>query len=246
MRRLRWLALVASMTAACADADPERGERDGAVGSGRETDAGTAPADAVTYWQDMVPLFEQHCLHCHQQDGIGPVRLDVYGEAKRHAALIAYSTEARQMPPWHATSDGSCGEFQGSLALSDAEIERIQQWVAAGAPEGSAGELALPALDRLAEAREYPLPSYVPAPQGGEYAVNDDYHCFVVDANIAERQFITGYDVSGHPVESQRVRLQPRLRGVQRPRRVRDGALRAQVPAGLRRLQPGSRQRPHG
>jgi mono/diheme cytochrome c family protein len=196
MKKLSWLALVVSLAPACADNDPDKGEREGALGND-ERDAGQDPAPqaSVTYWQDMVPLFEQHCLQCHQQGGIGPVRLDQYSEAKRFAALIAYDTKARVMPPWHATSDGSCGDFQDSLALSDAEIERIQQWVAAGAPEGRAGDVTLPGLDTLSAAEEYALPRYVPVAQGGEYAVDDDYHCFVVDASVAQNRFITGYDI---------------------------------------------------
>ncbi|HEX6241078.1 MAG TPA: cytochrome c, partial [Polyangiales bacterium] len=154
-----------------------------------------APTE-VTYWQDMVPLFEQHCLQCHQQGGIGPVRLDQYSEAKRFAALIAYDTKARVMPPWHATSDGSCGEFQGSLALSDEQIERIAAWVRGGAQEGTPGQVKLPAVDQLAKASEYALPTYVPVAQGGALAENDDYHCFVVEPNVTEQRYITGYDIA--------------------------------------------------
>ena len=104
MRKLGWLALVASFATACAD-------------DGTSADAGAGAPSEVTYWKDMVPLFEQHCLQCHQEGGIGHGRLDLYAEAKEHAGSIGYTTMARQMPPWDATSDGSCGDFSGSLAL---------------------------------------------------------------------------------------------------------------------------------
>ena len=72
MRKLGWLALVASCAPACAD-------------NGKSADAGPGAPSEVTYWQDMVPLFEQHCLQCHQEGGIGHGRLDLYAEAKEHA-----------------------------------------------------------------------------------------------------------------------------------------------------------------
>jgi hypothetical protein len=182
MRRLGWLALVASVASACAN-----------DGTSAEADAG-APSE-VTYWEDMVPLFEKHCLQCHQEGGIGHVRLDLYADAKEHAALIGYHTMARQMPPWDATSDGTCGDFRDSLALDDAQIALIAAWVEGGAKEGKAGSVNLPAPDRLHNASDYALPSYAPVAQGGMLAENDDYHCFLVDANLAAERFITGYDI---------------------------------------------------
>src|SRR5687768_2976883 len=106
MRKSLWLALVASFTPACADDGTRtREDPDSVLDGAADTspDAGPGASDEVTYWKDMVPLFEKHCLQCHQEGGIGPVRLDDYAEAKQHAALIGYSTMARDMPPWDAT-----------------------------------------------------------------------------------------------------------------------------------------------
>ena len=202
MRKLGWLALVASFATACDDGTSTRENTDSAVDGGADpsADAGAGAPSEVTYWQHMVPLFEQHCLQCHQEGGIGPVRLDLYAEAKEFAALIGDSTMERRMPPWHATSDGSCGDFRGSLALDDAQIALIAAWVEGGAKEGKAGRVNLPAPDRLQDASDYALPSYAPVVQGGMLAENDDYHCFLLDANLAAERFITGYDiVPGRP-----------------------------------------------
>src|ERR1044071_8840423 len=101
MRKLGWLALVASLVPACADDGTRtREDIDGVQDGGADARADSCTQTSeVTYWKDMVPLFEQHCLQCHQEGGIGPVRLDLYAEAKKHAALIGYSTLAREMPP---------------------------------------------------------------------------------------------------------------------------------------------------
>jgi hypothetical protein len=61
MRKLGWLALLASFATACAN-------------EGKSPDAGAGAPWEVTYWKDMVPLFEHHCLQCHQEGGIGHVR----------------------------------------------------------------------------------------------------------------------------------------------------------------------------
>lgn len=203
MRRLGWLALVASLVSACDDGDEKRtpDESDGGVSTPDGGDVSTPDDDAgagdsVTYWQDMVPIFERHCLQCHREGGIAPMRLDRYSDAKTFAGLIGHSTAARDMPPWDATSDGSCGDFQGSLALDDAQIARIAAWVKGGAQEGKAGQVKLPAIDQLTNASDFALPTYAPVAQGGAIAENDDYHCFVVDPKVPAQRFITGYDIA--------------------------------------------------
>jgi hypothetical protein len=202
MKRTRtWWALLA-LGAACGDDDDNRSDtmRDAAVtvpgvdagAGGTVTDPSTA---ALTYWQDMVPIFERHCLQCHQQGGIAPFRLDDYAEVKKRAAVIAHSTKTRDMPPWDVTSNGSCGTFQHSLALSDEQIQRVSAWAEAGAAEGTPTTVRVPALDALTDAKEYPTPEYVPAIQGGVLAEADDYRCFLLEPNLTEQSFITGYDV---------------------------------------------------
>ena len=71
-------------------------------------------------------------MHCHATGGIAPFPLDDYDQAKSFATLIEHVTRERIMPPWSVTSDGSCGEFKDSEALSEAEIQLIARWVQAG------------------------------------------------------------------------------------------------------------------
>jgi hypothetical protein len=198
MRKLKWLALVASLVPACADGAEKRSLDESDHGVNTDDDGGGDAGDPerVTYWQDMVPIFEHHCLQCHRQGGIAPMRLDRYSDAKQFAALIGRDTAARNMPPWDATSDGSCGDFQGSLALSAAQIARIAAWVQGGAEEGTRRDVKLPQIDSLTGANDYGLPSYAPVAQGGALAENDDYHCFVLDPAVPAPRYITGYDIA--------------------------------------------------
>jgi hypothetical protein len=153
-------------------------------------------ADATpTYWADMAPLFAQHCMRCHSEGGIAPFRLDDYAQAKSFSELIAHVTRERIMPPWSVTSDGSCGEFANSEALTDDEIERISQWVASGAREGKPRSIEVPKPSVLPDAREFKTPEFFPEIQGGELAANDEYRCFSMDAPADPSAFITGYEV---------------------------------------------------
>jgi hypothetical protein len=105
------------------------------------------------------------------------------------------STAARIMPPWGATSDGSCGDFSPSLALTDDEIETIGKWADAGASEGKSRQVKVTTLPGLSEAQEYPTPLFSPEPQGGQLAEFDEYRCFMMDSGVSSQMFITGVEV---------------------------------------------------
>jgi hypothetical protein len=75
-------------------------------GCGSSGDSPGGSSAPLTYYDDMVPLFAEHCLSCHREGGIAPFRLDTYEQAKAYAATIRSVTQTRTMPPWGATSDG--------------------------------------------------------------------------------------------------------------------------------------------
>ena len=80
----RYCGTVLLLACGCADDEPERSRPNPGQGS-----------QAITYWQDVVPIFERHCMACHQEGGIGTFRLDDYAQAKAYAALIRHATSAR-------------------------------------------------------------------------------------------------------------------------------------------------------
>lgn len=167
-----------------------------ACSSEKKTDPPTAPSSStLTYYGDALPIFEQHCLECHQAGGIAPFRLDQYGEAKKQASAIADATHERAMPPWAATSDGTCQTFSHSLALSDAEIATLSQWAAGGAAEGTPRAVVLAERPTLGAATEFATPEFAPVAQGGDLAEFDEYRCFLMDPGIEDLRFITGYEV---------------------------------------------------
>jgi mono/diheme cytochrome c family protein len=156
---------------------------------------GSSKQEGLSYYGDVLPIFEQHCLECHQEGGIAPFPLDDYAEAKRRAASIEHETAERVMPPWSATSDGSCQEFSHSLSLSDTEIGTIHDWVEGGAREGTPRAVALPERPGLGDAVELETPAFSPVAQGGDLAEFDEYRCFLMDRTFDTTEFITGYEV---------------------------------------------------
>src|SRR5262245_10203306 len=79
------------------------------------TDGAVEPGpEELTYFQDIAPLMAERCLQCHVAGGIAPFPLDDYDHVRPRGAMIEHVTRERTMPPWSATSDGSCGEIANS------------------------------------------------------------------------------------------------------------------------------------
>jgi mono/diheme cytochrome c family protein len=99
---------------------------------------GFAPAGAAeppTFRGDIAPILYTDCAGCHRPGGSGPFSLLTYGDARKHAHEIAEVTRRRYMPPW--LPEPGFGEFEGERRLTDSQIRDIEEWVRAGAPEGS-------------------------------------------------------------------------------------------------------------
>jgi len=163
--------------------------------SSDNTDTPSQSAE-LTYYDDVAPILQDHCLQCHQDGGIAAeYRLGDYATAQKYAGKMAADTAARLMPPWSATSDGSCGNFAGSLALSDEQIDIIGRWAKGGAKEGKQRELKLPSVPSIGTGTPYQSPNFTPIIQGGPLTASDEYRCFELDPNTDALKYITGYDV---------------------------------------------------
>ena len=89
----------------------------------------------LTFHQHIEPLLQQNCLECHHKGGGGPFALETYKQVEGWAKMIAEVVEEKRMPPWNA--DPKVGHFRNARGLSAAEIQRIIDWVNAGAPQGN-------------------------------------------------------------------------------------------------------------
>jgi copper type II ascorbate-dependent monooxygenase-like protein len=163
-------------------------------------DAAAESANAPTFYQDVRPLFDSKCVQCHQDGGIAPFSLHDFAEARPRATQIAAYTADRVMPPYLLETGGECGSFDEGVALADAQIGLIGQWVRGGALEGTPVDAAIPSLPTLEDGHDIAIPEFVPRVDGGPLALFDEYRCFAVPTGLSERAFMTGYDVlPGNP-----------------------------------------------
>src|SRR5215471_7116875 len=88
-----------------------------------------------TFNTDIAPIVFKNCTTCHRtgQQAV-PFTLLSYEDVKKRAENIARVTAARRMPPW--PPDPVTPGFIAERRLSAEQIDTIQRWVQAGAPEG--------------------------------------------------------------------------------------------------------------
>ncbi len=106
--------------------------------------AGVAQAQSSpTFTEDVAPILYESCVGCHQPNGIGPMPLLSYEDARPYAARIKRKVQAREMPPWHLDPTVGIQAYKNDISLSNSEIARIVSWVDAGAPEGDPEKLPM-------------------------------------------------------------------------------------------------------
>jgi hypothetical protein len=106
---------------------------------------GTAPpssSNAVTYYKDIRPVIETHCLECHVAGGIGPFALDSYAAVNMVAGQVAAAVMGGIMPPWPA--DSSCNPLIDDRSLLQADKDLFAAWKADGFLEGDPSQYVKP------------------------------------------------------------------------------------------------------
>jgi tetratricopeptide (TPR) repeat protein len=155
--------------------------------------ANATEAHAVTFAKDVAPILFERCGGCHHPGGVAPFSLLTYASARQRATQIGAVTRTRYMPPWK--SEPRDGEFVGQRHLTDAEIDILQRWVDAGAPEGNPDDQPpvpqWPAEWQLGHPDLVVRPSapYV-LPAGG----TDAFHLFVIPIPVDTRRYVAGIE----------------------------------------------------
>jgi cytochrome c-type biogenesis protein CcmH/NrfG len=104
--------------------------------------SGSARSAPVTFNKDIAPLVFEHCAACHRPGQSAPFPLLSYSDVQPRAKKIMELVSRRAMPPW--LPEGDFGQFVGDRRLSTNKIEKFQEWVRAGMPEGAAVDLPAP------------------------------------------------------------------------------------------------------
>ena len=104
----------------------------------QETAGGNA---RLTFTKDVVSILQENCQICHRPGGdnvagmVAPMSLITYNEVRPWAKAIAKAVQARQMPPWDATSHTD-GQFINERVMSDEDRATLVKWVETGAARG--------------------------------------------------------------------------------------------------------------
>jgi len=164
--------------------------------------AGVARAQPpLTFNKDIAPIVWARCATCHRPGEIGPFNLITYDDVKRRATQIGAVTARRLMPPWKPRP--GAGSFQNERRLTDSELNAIQRWIAAGAPEGDAADLpprpaALQAQDRRPWQLGTPdLVVGMPAPYTVRADGPDVFRTFVIPIPVAAARWVRALEF--HP-----------------------------------------------
>jgi hypothetical protein len=150
-------------------------------------------AYSATFSKDVAPIFFSRCGGCHRPNDVAPMSLLDYKSARPWAKAIREAVLARKMPPWFA--DPRWGTFANDARLSSGEIETIQAWVDAGAPEGDPRDL--PPAPVFVEGWRLGKPDII-VDIGQDFSVTpgkDAYEHFVVGTNFTEGKWIRAAEI---------------------------------------------------
>ncbi|HWE37609.1 MAG TPA: ascorbate-dependent monooxygenase [Isosphaeraceae bacterium] len=155
---------------------------------------GPVRAEGPSYHGEVEPIVRRHCQECHRPGQVAPFSLLTYEQVRKRADDIATVTEARTMPPWHAsTTEG--GPFRDVRVLSEGEIKTLADWVEAGCPEGDRSKAPPPRTFASDWALGEPdLVLTMPEPYELAAEGKDELRVFVVPTGLAEGRWVAAVD----------------------------------------------------
>ena len=97
--------------------------------------AAAPPTSTVTFHKDVEPILQRNCQTCHRPGEAAPMSFLSYKDVRPWAKSIREAVTIKKMPPWSA--DPHYGKFSNDRSLGQKDIDTVNAWVDAGAPEGS-------------------------------------------------------------------------------------------------------------
>ena len=96
-------------------------------------------AGEVTYTRDVAPILFANCAPCHRPGQVAPFPLLSFEDASARSTEIASVTASRKMPPW--LPEPGTHALEGTRRLRAEDIQILQRWATAGAPQGRPEDL---------------------------------------------------------------------------------------------------------
>jgi peroxiredoxin len=145
----------------------------------------------VTYSNQIARLLQQRCVECHREGEIAPFPLTDYAEVVGWAETMQEVVHQGRMPPWFANPD--YGKFANDARLTDDEKRLLDDWIAAGCPEGDRSQLPQP--------RQFTVGWQIPQPDQVVYIADEPvtvqaegtvaYQYYSVDPGFSEDKWIS-------------------------------------------------------
>ena len=145
-----------------------------------------ASAQTSTWNHDIGNIFYSNCSSCHRNGGLGPFPIMSYTDVLSNLTSIETAITNKSMPPWKP--DPNYRHFKGETCLKPSEIAKINQWISAGAPEGTGvaptpptfnSNSQLDVVDATLSTLNYTVPTNV-----------DDYRTFVIPSNNTSDRYL--------------------------------------------------------
>lgn len=166
------------------------------IGKVRRTPIAPAAAAAnITYCQQISRVLQRHCLECHRAGEIGPFAMESYEDVVGWADTMLEVIDNGRMPPWHA--DPAYGHFTNARQMPAADRQLLQDWVAAGMPQGDPADLPEPV--KFPDGWQLPREPDAVLSMQRPYAIpaegTVEYQYFVVDPGWQEDRWVTAAQV---------------------------------------------------
>lgn len=178
---------------------PVRNSVTTAVGCAIDIETAAAPkSGTVSFYKDVAPILNAHCVVCHRPGEVGPFSLTTYNQARRWASDIKEYTANRQMPPWMPAASVP---MRGERKMAATDIATLTAWVDAGAPEGDSKDA--PKAPDFGDGWRNGKPDLILKPDSDFHLAGsgeDLFRVFVIPTELTENKWVVGYDVKpGNP-----------------------------------------------
>ena len=93
----------------------------------------------IRFNKEIIRIFQDHCLACHQPGSNTKIFLNNYASARPWAKAVKEEILERRMPPSQAVK--GFGRFEDDYGLTQHEVDQIVAWVDGGTPKGDDKDL---------------------------------------------------------------------------------------------------------
>jgi uncharacterized protein (TIGR03437 family) len=155
---------------------------------------GSVHAQTVTFAKDIAPIVYNNCSKCHHTGEVAPFPLMSYSDVRSHGQTIGLVTQIHFMPPWKPEPGWTT--YRDERRLTPDQISLIQQWVAAGMPEGDPS--TEPAPPQFADGWQLGPPDLIlTLPQAFNVPADgpDIYRNFVLPTGLTADKWVTAIEL---------------------------------------------------